>query len=401
MEQRSKSTIVRRVFCVVAMLVPMLSGFVSAERDHVVSAADPVQVPDGKIVYVVQRGPGSNYVSEIWIAESDGSAPRQLTTGYFDTEPQWSPDGKVIAFTRSYPVDGSVPFPDDTRSEVLAVFPEGGTPAPLVLPPEGVFFDRIERLLSWTDDGTGVIFERHWRDNPFGPIVYIGGTYATGGAVPVATPFPVPDAAASPHCAEPGPGYTPQRDFATAYPDPDDERVLIQSSLVCSNPNDRFVEAGIGVYGTSGPASPIAITYPQLYPAPWGRNLKPDQFTANDWSADGTEIYDGAFWAAPATGGSGACPAIRHAVPDRSDPECRLPSGLEPRRLALDRAYRVLGACQRHDRGNFPGGLLPKPWRRADRCLVHARTDPIEHRDLENRPVRYGIADAADSKPSE
>lgn len=45
------------------------------------------------------------YVTQIWMTATDArSAPRQLTTKENSTQPQWSPDGKQLAFTRS--VDG-------------------------------------------------------------------------------------------------------------------------------------------------------------------------------------------------------------------------------------------------------------------------------------------------------
>jgi TolB protein len=36
----------------------------------------------------------------IWVMASDGSSPRQITTGAIDVEPVWSPDGEQLAFGR-------------------------------------------------------------------------------------------------------------------------------------------------------------------------------------------------------------------------------------------------------------------------------------------------------------
>src|SRR5687768_4980987 len=65
----------------------------------------PAWSPDGqKIVFASTRGGDWG----IWIMNADGSDPRQLTnTPELDAEPVWSPDGAWIAFRRSTPGIGS------------------------------------------------------------------------------------------------------------------------------------------------------------------------------------------------------------------------------------------------------------------------------------------------------
>ena len=64
------------------------------------TAWQPSWSPDGKSIAFVRLGIRAPYgeYGEIWVADSDGSNPRLLTSGP-DAGPVWSPDGKRIAFS--------------------------------------------------------------------------------------------------------------------------------------------------------------------------------------------------------------------------------------------------------------------------------------------------------------
>lgn len=106
--------------------------------------SDPQGSPDGKLVaYVVTRvDRGQNRRnSAIWMATTDSSrAPWQFTTSpQSSNSPRWSPDGKALAFLSSRPSEPTSPAPISPASTVstaaaaASLTPTAGpTPAPAV-----------------------------------------------------------------------------------------------------------------------------------------------------------------------------------------------------------------------------------------------------------------------------
>ena len=112
--------------------VPFLSG---------VSAGEAAFSPDGQwIVYI-------NYPElTLWRSRIDGSQRMQLTYWpVYATLPNWSPDGKEIAFVGT---EQGRPW------KIYLISPEGGTPKELV--PQ----DRQEADATWSPDGKQIAFGR-------------------------------------------------------------------------------------------------------------------------------------------------------------------------------------------------------------------------------------------------
>ncbi len=97
--------------------------------------------PDGKKIVFASDRSGSD---EIWVCESDGSHPAQLTffDGSANGTPRWSPDSRQIVF--------------DARpagnADIYVMSAEGGKPRPLTLEPSH------DVLPSWSRDGRWVYF---------------------------------------------------------------------------------------------------------------------------------------------------------------------------------------------------------------------------------------------------
>jgi len=104
----------------------------------------PMFSPDGKKIAFVSERSGA---SEIWVCDSDGSNPVQLTLLARPSiwGPQWSSDGQNIAFWMTTKEE-------DVREDVYVVTANGGVPRRLATPPGG------GQWPYWTRDGQSLYF---------------------------------------------------------------------------------------------------------------------------------------------------------------------------------------------------------------------------------------------------
>jgi tricorn protease-like protein len=84
-----------------------------------------------------------SYAGDLWTVSRDGGQATRLTTGTgIETDPVFSPDGTMIAFTGEY----------DGNTDVFVVPASGGIPRRLTYHPAADY------AVGWTPDGKSVIF---------------------------------------------------------------------------------------------------------------------------------------------------------------------------------------------------------------------------------------------------
>lgn len=104
------------------------------------------------VAFVVTRldAARNRYLRNLWVVRADGTGLRQLTTGDGDTEPQWSPDDRTIAFT------GARGGP----SQIYAIRLDGGEARKLTAEEKGAAAPR------WSHDGTRLLYAATFVDPP-------------------------------------------------------------------------------------------------------------------------------------------------------------------------------------------------------------------------------------------
>lgn len=95
-----------------------------------VFVGDPQISPDGSTVLFTRKhvSEKNEYVLNLWTVPADGGSPRQFTAGGKDAHGRWSPDGRRIAFVRSVKGKGPQIFVIDAaggEATALTSFPEG------------------------------------------------------------------------------------------------------------------------------------------------------------------------------------------------------------------------------------------------------------------------------------
>ncbi len=124
------------------------------------SVSNPQWSPDGRWIAYVRSPSGAqestftdiseNRNTDIYIISADGGAMRRLTTNpAADTNPQWSPDGRWIAY-----VANTEPQSWAAKNDVMVIAEMGGTPRNLTKD----YFESAGLGLQWSPDGKTLYF---------------------------------------------------------------------------------------------------------------------------------------------------------------------------------------------------------------------------------------------------
>lgn len=118
--------------------------------------------PDGRQIVVTRfLDSEAGRTERIWLTEADGSRPRELPLDgrgpdVWDTDPAFSPDGKLLAFTRSSPGGTG---PDAGKGRILIADVATGRIVDRIVPPPGRT-DSADAQPAWSSDGSTLAFTR-------------------------------------------------------------------------------------------------------------------------------------------------------------------------------------------------------------------------------------------------
>ncbi len=114
------------------------------------------------------------YAGDLWIVPREGGEAKQLTNGIgAETDPVFSPDGTLIAFTGQY----------DGNTDVFVVPATGGVPQRLTYHPGG------DAAVGWTNDGKRVLFSSARQSSNPTPRLFT--VALAGGGLPEEVPLPM------------------------------------------------------------------------------------------------------------------------------------------------------------------------------------------------------------------
>lgn len=130
----------------VATVGTRLHGVKPTQLDAIVTLSAPTLHPSGTRCAVGVARPdfrADASVGQLWEVPLDGGSPRRLTRGFRDSAPQYSPDGRMLAFLRALPAG---------RPQLFVVEAEGGEPRALT--------DRLLGVehLAWSPDSQRIAF---------------------------------------------------------------------------------------------------------------------------------------------------------------------------------------------------------------------------------------------------
>jgi TolB protein len=132
------------------------------------SDSNPAWSPDHHLVAFTRENPKPGAGFQIWVMNADGTQQRQLTRGRVDTEPSWSPDGKSVVFRGL--------SPDGKTFDLFVVNDDGAGLRRITHDPDSIAVTNP----AWSPDGMVIAFQRVNYDSGAGTGVYVMRPDGTG-----------------------------------------------------------------------------------------------------------------------------------------------------------------------------------------------------------------------------
>jgi dipeptidyl aminopeptidase/acylaminoacyl peptidase len=114
--------------------------------------------PDGKAVVISTAASDwqhNRFTEDLWLWKKKNGVATPLTHAGHDSSPQWSPDGRMIAFLSDRPLPTEPPSDDDSKEGTTRVWLipiDGGEAVPL-------YRDKLDaHAFAWSSDGASVVF---------------------------------------------------------------------------------------------------------------------------------------------------------------------------------------------------------------------------------------------------
>ena len=118
---------------ILAVVILCCAGKANGQRGGALLLRSP-SVSEGQLVFA--------YAGSLWTTSRDGGEAKRLTSGGHESNPVFSPDGALVAFTGEY----------DGNRDVYVVSASGGPPRRLTYHPDD------DEVVGWTADGKQVLF---------------------------------------------------------------------------------------------------------------------------------------------------------------------------------------------------------------------------------------------------